>query len=400
MKIRIKKGVAKGTLKAPPSKSFAHRLLICSLLADGKSEIEGVSLSKDVEATLNCISSLGATYTKTGEHVSINGGIKRNIGKRELYCNESGSTLRFILPLALLTGEECVFYGSERLFFRGIGVYEDIFKSQGVFFEKGKNYIRVKGEMKGGIFNVPGDVSSQFISGLLFALPLLKKDSQINLTSKLESSSYVDITIDALKSFGIEIIKSENSFFVKGNQSYIPQNSSVEGDFSNAAFLDAFNILGGDVSVLGLNWDSLQGDKVYKRCFEELKEDSVTIDISDCPDLGPILFALASVLKGATFVGTKRLKIKESDRCAAMKMELEKFGSLVEVNENSVVVKGGAKKPYCTLNGHNDHRIVMALSVILTLFGGEIDGCEAISKSYPNFFEDIEHLGISFDVEE
>ncbi|MBE6674670.1 MAG: 3-phosphoshikimate 1-carboxyvinyltransferase, partial [Ruminococcaceae bacterium] len=293
MKLRIEKGTAKGEIFAPPSKSYAHRLLICGALANGKSEISGVSNSVDMEATLNCISALGAEYEKTGDSVSINGGIKEKIGKRSFNCHESGSTLRFFIPIALLTGDECQLFGSERLMARGLEVYDEIFKKQNIKCIKDKNSITLKGSLKPDVFNVRGDISSQFISGLLFALPLLDGDSVINITTPLESSAYVDITIEALRLFGIEIVKGNSSFYVRGKQKYLPSSQIVEGDYSNGAFLDAFNVLGGDVSVFGLNDSSVQGDKVYKEYFKLLENGTPTLDISACPDLGPVLFALA-----------------------------------------------------------------------------------------------------------
>lgn len=392
MKREILKGIARGVINAPPSKSYAHRLLICGALANGVSDIVGVSNSVDMTATLECIKALGASFTKAGNTVSINGGIKA--AKRVFNCYESGSTLRFFIPLALLTGEECVFQGSERLMSRGIEIYDQIFERQGIECKKEKDSITLKGQLKPDTFNVRGDISSQFISGLLFALPLLQGDSIINITTKLESEAYIDITIETLKLFGVEIVKGYSSFYIKGKQKYNPSSIAVEGDYSNAAFLDAFNILGGDVSVFGLNEDSVQGDKIYKSYLEQIKSGTPTLDISNCPDLGPVLFAVASTQNGATFTGTKRLKIKESDRAEVMKTELNKLGVDVEVYENHAVVHSGAKKPKSVLCGHNDHRIVMALTVILTLFGGEIDGCEAVNKSYPDFFEEIAKIGI------
>ena len=397
MKVKIEKGVASGKIKAPPSKSYGHRMLICGALAEGQSVIEGISQSVDMEATLECISALGVNFYKTGDTVSLNGGIKD--GKRVFNCHESGSTLRFFIPIALLTGEECTFVGTERLMARGIALYDDIFEKQKILCTKGTDRITIKGKLKPDVFTLRGDISSQFISGLLFALPLLDGDSIITITTELESSAYVDITIECLKKFGIEIVKGNGSYYIRGNQKYKPSNQVVEGDYSNAAFLEALNILGGDVDVFGLNEVSIQGDKIYRDYFKMIENGTPTIDISGCPDLGPVLFALASTKNGATFTGTKRLRIKESDRAATMKEELSKFGVDVEIFENSVIVKNGAKAPIAQIYGHNDHRIVMAISVILTLFGGVIDGCEAISKSYPDFFENLSVLGIESEIE-
>ena len=397
MKVRIEKSVARGTVKAPPSKSYAHRLLICSALAKGQSTVCGISQSVDMEATLSCIISCGVEFEKNGDTVSVNGGIK-DIGK-EFNCYESGSTLRFFIPISLVKGGKRVFFGSQRLMSRGLSVYEEIFKEQNISFTRDETSLTVEGELKSGTFYVRGDISSQFISGLLFALPLLKGDSKIVITTKLESSAYVDITIEALKTFGVEVIKNGNELFVSGSQEYKCANVEAEGDLSNSAFLDAFNYLGGDVTVQGLNEGSIQGDGIYKEYFELINNGTPVLDLSDCPDLGPIVFALAGVKNGAVINGTQRLKIKESDRVLAMATELECFGVEVSDKGDYVTVKGGdLHPPKRALSSHNDHRIVMALSVILTLFGGEIEGAEAVSKSYPDFFDRIRELGIKCEV--
>ncbi len=395
MNIKIEKSIARGEINAPPSKSYAHRLLIASSLARGQNTVLGVSDSVDMQATLECLSALGIEYSKKADRVSIDGGASYK-ESAIFNCHESGSTLRFFIPIALVICKEATFIGTQRLMSRGIEIYEEIFKKQNIEYEKTETTLKIKGSLKADTFFVRGDISSQFITGLLFALPLLEKDSVIKLTTPLQSSKYVDVTIDVLKQFGIEIEQRKNEIYVLGNQKYKPQNVIVEADASNSAFLEAFNVLGGDVSIKGLNENTLQPDGIYKKLFLELKNKTPTIDLSSCPDLGPITFALSACLNGAEFIGTKRLKIKESDRCEAMKAELEKFGVRVEIGENSAIVYGGTfKKPDRTLDGHNDHRIVMALSVISTLCGAEIAGCEAVNKSYPNFFDDISKLGIA-----
>lgn len=397
MKIKIYKSIAKGEIKAPPSKSYAHRLLIASALAKGKSEIDGIIDSKDMQATLFCIEALGVKYQKNGEKVSIFGG---NFKEKfdNFNCLESGSTLRFFIPIALALGDSATFIGTERLMSRGLEVYDEICEQQGIKVTKDKTSIKYDGKLKPDTFYVRGDISSQFISGLLFALPMLEGNSKIVITTQLESQAYVDITIDALKSFGIEILRNDNEFYIKGSQEYIAKNEVVEADASNSAFLDAFNVLGGEVSVLGLKTDTLQADFIYKKYFKEIEKSYPTIDLSNCPDLAPVCFALASAKNGAHFVGTKRLKIKESDRAEAMASELEKLGAYVKVYENEVIIeKIALHTPSETLCGHNDHRIVMSLAVLLSTLGGEIDGCEAVSKSYPDFFSDISRLGISWE---
>lgn len=397
MNIKIYKGIAKGAIKASPSKSYAHRLLIACALANGNGKISGIIDSDDMQATLNCISALGLKYEKKGEEVSFFGGDFIN-SHRMFNCFESGSTLRFFIPIALALGNEAGFVGTPRLISRGIEIYEEIFKKQGILVEKTENSIKIKGKLKPDTFFVKGNVSSQFISGLIFALPLLNGDSKIVITTELESKAYVDITIDAVKKFGIETCHHGNEIFIKGNQKYTPANLTVEGDASNSAFLDAFNILGGDVSVLDLNEDTIQPDYIYKRYFKEIEQCTPTISLSDCPDLGPVTFALASLKNGAHFVGTKRLKIKESDRAEAMASELRALGGEVIVNENDVIVnKINEIKPNATLFCHNDHRIAMSLAIVLTTVGGTLMGCECVKKSYPHFFEDLRTLGIKWE---
>lgn len=397
MKIKIKKSIAKGRIKAPPSKSYAHRLLIASALSNGESQIEGIIDSKDMQATLSCLGALGVGCSKKGDDVSVFGG---NLKEKfdDFNCLESGSTLRFFIPIALALNDSATFVGTERLMSRGLEVYDEICKNQGIKVTKDKTSIKYEGKLMPDTFYVRGDISSQFITGLLFALPMLSDDSKIVVTTKLESEAYVDITIDALKTFGIEIKRSENEFYIRGNQKYKSQNVTVEGDASNSAFLDAFNILGGDVSVLGLKNDTLQADYIYKKHFKELEKSYKTIDLSNTPDLAPICFAIAASKNGAHFVGTKRLKIKESDRAEAMASELRKLGAEIEVYENEVIINPSIlHAPTEALYGHNDHRIVMSLAVLLSTLGGTIDGCEAVSKSYPSFFDDIHTLGISFE---
>lgn len=397
MLVEIKKGRAEGQIDAPASKSMAHRALICGALSK-KSVIKGVAFSEDIKATIGCLSSLGADVEIIGDTVSIGGLLDSNRSvEKPLFCNESGSTLRFMLPLCLLKDEPIVLSGSKRLFERSLSVYEEICKSQGIKYLKSSDKVAVKGRLQSGIYEVRGDISSQFISGLLFALPLLADDSIIKIKGKFESSSYVALTLKALGDFGIRITRVDSSsFLVHGNQSYFGTEITVEGDYSNAAFFEAFNLFGGNVLVNRLSENSLQGDKIYKEYFSLLRSRSkVQIDLSDCPDLGPILFCVAAAMGGGSFVGTDRLRIKESDRVLAMAEELSKFSIPVKIGNNTVrVEKAELMPPSGVLDGHNDHRIVMALSVLCTLTGGKISGAEAVSKSLPDFFSLISSLGI------
>ncbi len=380
---------------APPSKSMAHRLLIGAGLAKGESVIEGISGSEDMKATLDCLSAIGAKCKVEGDKVTVTGADIRNIPENAvLRCRESGSTLRFFIPICLLDGKTFTLTGSEKLFSRPLSVYEDIFREQGIAFEAFGDKITLGGKLRSGAYEIEGNISSQFITGLLFVLPLLEEDSIIRLIPPVESRSYINLTIEALAKFGVEIEwQNENTLYIKGRQNYSPVHAKVEGDYSNAAFFAALNMLGSEIEMTGLNPESLQGDKIYEKYFALLGKDT-PMDISDCPDLGPILFALAAVKGGGIFTGTRRLKIKESDRAAAMAEELARFGVSVTVNDDSVIVSSeGFRAPSEVLCGHNDHRIVMSCAVLCTITGGIIKGAEACSKSLPDFFERLEKLG-------
>ena len=395
----IEKGTAYGRVEAPPSKSVSHRYLICGALSGG-SVIENVAFSEDIKATLNCLKALGAECNIDGSTVKI-GGISpdKAVKCAELFCNESGSTLRFIIPLCLLFGQKITLKGTERLMSRSLTVYKEMCLSQGIEFTEDKESVTVCGKLTAGKYSVRGDVSSQFISGLMFALPLLEKDSTIDITGALESGSYLGMTVKALAEFGVRISRTdEHTIFIKGNQTYKPRTLRVEGDYSNAAFFEAFNSVGGNVAVAGLKKDTCQGDAVYRRLFGKLVRGCPEIDISDCPDLAPVLMAVAAANNGVRLTGTHRLKIKESDRGAAMAEELAKFGCNTEVWENEITVHPRAlKTPELPLSGHNDHRIVMALSLLCSITGGSIYGAEAVNKSFPDYFRRLASLGIKVE---
>lgn len=398
MNVYIKKGKASGRITAPPSKSYAHRLLIASALAGKGALIENVAQSEDILATLNCLKSLAVEYKIEGSKVEFLSSEKLQV-KDTLNCNESGSTLRFMIPLALTTGESVTLKGTEKLISRGIGIYKDVLK--GVTFTQTPTEIIINGKLQSGVYEIKGDVSSQFITGLMYALPLIDGDSIIKILPPVESRSYIEMSVYTLSLFGIKIDRiSENEYKIYGGQKYQPRREKVEGDWSNSAFLHALNEVGGSVEIDGLNPNSLQGDKAYLDAFEKLNKGFSEIDLGNCPDLAPVLFAVASVKHGAKFLNTKRLKIKESDRALVMAEELKKLGIKCEVEENfAVVYKGELISPSVSLYGHNDHRIVMALSILLTLTGGKIEGANAVKKSYPNFFEDLVSLGINVEYE-
>ena len=394
MTVTIKKSKANGTVAAPASKSMTHRALICGALSD-KSVIGNVEYSNDILATLDCLASLGAVIEKNGNIINIGALNPFEEKNAMLDCRESGSTLRFMIPLCMMSGSKITLTGSKRLFERNLSIYEDIAKQNNIVFEKGEGSLTVCGKLRSGYYKVAGNISSQFISGLLFALPLLSGESTVEITGEYESEPYVDLTLKSLSDFGVIIEKCDRIYKIKGNQAYKSQNMTVEGDYSNAAFLDGFNLLGGNVTVTGLDCNSLQGDKIYKQMYKGLQDGVKQFDLSNCPDLAPVMFAWSAHLGGAHFTGTRRLKIKESDRAQAMQQELKEFGVEVCVGENDVTVYGGKlKTPSEMLCGHNDHRIVMALSLLCALTGGSINEAEAVAKSYPDFFDKIKSIGI------
>lgn len=395
--IEIKKGKASGKVIVPPSKSYAHRLLIAAALTNKKCCVTNIELSNDIHATINCLETLGKKVTFDKNKVIVE--TLKNFNELDdvliFNCLESGSTLRFFIPLALTLGKTVIFKGTEKLISRGISVYEEICAKQNIKVIIEQNQITFNGLLKPDTFNIPGNISSQFITGLLFALPLLDSDSYVNITTNLESANYVDITLDVLRLTGIEIVNIDNRYIIKGSQEYQVSNFIVEGDYSNAAFLDALNYLDGNVELIGLKENSIQGDKIYKKYFKLLSCGYTDIDLQNAIDLGPILFVMASIFHGAHFINTKRLKIKESNRINDLALELNKFGINVEEYDNEVIIKKQElQKPTEILTGHNDHRIVMSLSVLLTLTGGYIQDEDAVKKSYPRFFEDLKQIGI------
>lgn len=397
MKLKISPSTLSGTVKAPPSKSMAHRLLIAAGLANGTSVVDGIAPSEDVSATLDLLRALGADYGKQGDTVTITGADPRRARVDESpSCRECGSTLRFFIPICLLSDREITLTGSERLFARPLGVYEDLCREQGLTFDRKETSVTVKGPLQSGEFTLRGDVSSQFISGLLFALPLCDGDSTIRLLPPVESRSYIDMTLDALAAFGVQATwRDELTLAVKGNQTYTARHAQVEGDYSNAAFFEALRTLGMDVTVTDLPSTTRQGDRVCLAYFDALSQGAPTLSIRDCPDLGPILMAVAAAKHGCTLTDTRRLAIKESDRGAAIAEELAKFGISVTTWEDTITVSGGAlHAPTAVLSGHNDHRIVMALATLCCLTGGTIEGTEAVRKSLPDYFTIMNTLGL------
>lgn len=383
-----------GRIEAPPSKSMAHRYLIGAALSGQTCVLTGVDYSEDILATIDCLRALGATVTTAGDCITVDSCGFMQVENPVLDCRESGSTLRFFIPLALCLGKTVTLRGSERLLERPLDVYEQLCREQGFAFHKDTHAIALCGTLTSGTYRVRGDVSSQFITGLVLALVYLNREATIEIIPPFESRSYVNLTLAALTAFGVKAAFTDAyTIEIKASQTHA-YSGKVEGDYSNAAFLDVFNQLGSEVAVGNLNPDSLQGDRVYADYFRQIAAGTPTLDISDCPDLGPVLFALAALKNGATFIGTDRLKDKESDRGTAMHTELQKLGGGLVFGDNTITVpKQELRYSGKPLDGHNDHRIVMALSVILSVIGGSIAGVEAVRKSYPAFFEDVKQLG-------
>ena len=395
MKAVIHPGTPRGETPAPPSKSMAHRRLICAGLAAGKSVIRRVDPSEDILATADCLRALGAGLEAEGDTVAVTGCDPRKAAGARLECRESGSTLRFMIPLALLSGQEMEFTGSEKLFSRPLSVYEELCRARGFRFEPGPGRLKVCGKLASGVYEVPGNISSQFISGLLFALPLAEGDSEIRITGAVESRPYLDLTLQALNDAGVAAAwEGGNVLRVPGGSAYRAGETAVEGDYSNAAFLELLNFAGGRVNVTGLRPDSLQGDRVYREYFEKIRQGTPVLDVTDCPDLAPALIAAAAMSHGAYLTGTRRLKIKESDRGAAMAEEMAKFGVNLTLEENAIRVPAGSlRTPAQPLSGHNDHRIVMALTAVCLKTGGEITDARAVRKSLPDYWSRIAALG-------
>ena len=419
MNKKLIKSKLKGSLNARPSKSFSHRYLIASALSDNESTISNIDFSNDIVATLDCIHAYGKKHFRDFEKhtVRFTKGCSKNFDPT-FDCKESGTTLRIFLPIAIEKYDKANFIGSDRLIERGINVYEAAFKY--IRFYKDKYSIKTNGKLSEDNYELPGNISSQYISGLLYALPLLENDSKIIITTELESKNYILMTLQVLENYGIRILYNDNSFSdltnkentinnssnhnnqltftIPGNQKYLAKDFSIEGDYSNAAFIDAFNYFGNEIILNGLNCDSLQSDKIYKECFEKLNNNFSEIDISNCIDLGPILITFAALKNGAKFTNTSRLKIKESDRGNVISEELRKCGADIEIHDNEIIVnKKELSSPITTLDSHNDHRIAMSLSLLSTMFDIEIDGAECVSKSYPNYFDDLKSLGAQIE---
>ena len=396
MRVDIRPSHACGKVMAPPSKSMAHRYLMCAALAEGESVVHGISQSQDMLATMDCLRLLGADIKLVGDTAYIRGTKLQTLPEKPLECRECGTTLRFMLPLCLMGQGEITLTGSEKLLSRPLDAYEDLCREKGFTFSKSATSVTVAGRLTAGRYTLPGNVSSQYISGLLYALSCATGESEIFLSTEVESRSYIDLTLSALRAFGVEVMwRDEQTLLISGGKTFTAREVTVEGDWSNAAFWLALQTLGEQIEVTGLLENSLQGDRVCAQYFEALRQGCPTLSLGNCPDLAPILMVVAALYHGAVFTDTARLQLKESDRGMAMKLELEKCGGCVTVEENRILVSSvPLHTPDTDIDGHNDHRIVMAMAVLLSRLGGSILGCHAVEKSYPDFFSELEKLGI------
>lgn len=403
MRVTIRPSIARGRVSAPPSKSMVHRLIIGAGLASGESALRPIHFSDDINATLSALSAFGADVERRTDSLRLMGtDIRRARVRSAIDCHESGSTLRFFIPLALLSDREVTFTGAPRLMKRSQVIYEQLAAEKGFFFEHHDASIRVRGPLMPGTYRIPGNVSSQFVTGLLYALPLLDGESRVIVEEPVESRPYLAMTHEALREMGIAVeTVAPFTYRIPGRQCYHSGAFTVEGDYSNAAPFLAFNVLGGHVAVVGLQEPTLQGDAVAEEHMHAIAQGTPHISLRDCPDLGPLLFALAGLFHGATFTDASRLRDKESDRVDAMAQELAKCGIDVHETHGRVTVTGDhVHAPVVPLQSHNDHRIVMALCVILSQLGGTVEGAQAVRKSFPHFFDQLRGIGIDVHLSE
>lgn len=383
MNITITPTKLKGVITPPPSKSYSHRALIAAALAGAGSELTNLADSKDITATRRCLEALAAP----GNELPL------------LDCGESGSTLRFLIPVALALRGGARFTGQGRLMERPQKPYFDLFDEKDIFYEQKDGVLTVKGALTPGEYRLPGDVSSQFFTGLLYALPLLNEGtSQIILTSPLESRAYVDMTVEVMEHFGVQVEETSTGWTVPGGQSYRPNVLTVEADWSQAGFFYAALGLGNDLDIRGMNPDSTQGDRIIVPYYEKLARDGdVDLDVSQCPDLVPPLAVYAAVRTGTTrIVNAARLRIKESDRLATVTATLNALGANIEEHPDSLTIHGvDALSGGVSVDCCNDHRIAMMAAIAATRCKEPVTlfGAQCVDKSYPNFWEDYEALG-------
>lgn len=385
MNVTILPGTLKGAVTPPSSKSQTHRAVLALMLAQGEGKLSNLAVSEDIQATQDCVAAL-----KSGQPAQAD-------GLPLLDCGESGSTLRFLIPVALAVRGGGRFTGRGRLMERPQGPYIRLFEEKGILWNQEGTCLTVAGQLEPGVYALSGNVSSQFITGLLYALPLLPGDSRIVLTTPLESRGYVDMTLDMLRRFDIKVEEQEDGFLVPGNQTYQARDLTLEADWSGAAFWYAANFLGAQVDIQGLNPDSVQGDRQIGTLYWKLaRPGDVDIDLSQCPDLAPPLAAMAAVRKGTTrFVHAGRLRMKESDRLETIARTLNALGAKAQVGEDTLTLEGVDHLEGGTVDGCNDHRIAMmaAVAAVACKEPVTILGAECVKKSYPRFWEDYTALG-------
>lgn len=410
----VQSAVLSGTVNIPPSKSLSHRAVLAAALAEGESVIENLVFSEDIEATCAAISGLGIQVSRGKDFLRIMGRGKLQTPASPLQCRESGSTLRFLIPFAGLVEGPVVFSGEGKLVTRPLDPYFELFNQQGIRYHyDGKLPLLVEGQLKPDIYKMPGNISSQFVTGLMYVLPLLKGDSEIVLTSPLESRDYVELTIQVLERFGVSIeTLTPEHYVIRGNQRYRPARYRVEGDYSQSAFWIAAGLMGTGLDLADLAKDTRQGDKrildIATAMGADLRWDGgllkvtagathgTVVDASQCPDLVPIVATLAAVSAGETrIINAGRVRIKESDRLKAICTELNKLGASIQEEPEGLVIQGVKRLTGGVVDGWNDHRIVMSLAVAASKCDGPviIEGSEAVRKSYPHFFEDFKALG-------
>lgn len=402
-----------GSVTAPPSKSDVHRAIICAALSKGVSTISPVALSNDIKATIGCIEALGAKTHIENNALTVDGTQLFSNKTATLDCGESGSTLRFFIPVASVGGVNASFIGSGRLPQRPIGIFTDLLPNFGVNCEtEGGLPLKISGSLQSGTFKIPGNVSSQFITGLLFALPLLENDSDIVLTSPIESVGYINMTIYTMSKFGVEIETTDFGWHIKGNQSYKPCSYTTDGDWSQAAFFMVSGAINGSITVNGVNRDSAQGDRKIAELISQFgaevlqtdtsvtvksgKMHAITIDASQIPDLVPVLAVCASFAEGTTrIINAQRLRIKESDRLKTTANLINNLGGNVRELSDGLEITGVNQLIGGSADGCNDHRIVMSAAVCAAGLDGEIECSDALSinKSYPEFFNDYNSIG-------
>ncbi len=417
MKLCVTPCDIKGEIGAIASKSYAHRAIICAALADEKTSLYIRETSKDIDATLSCIKAMGAEVICDDRTYHIT-----PITKKEKRCildaSESGSTLRFLIPVAAALGINAEFKGFGRLPERPLHPIINLLKEKGIEFSGDSLPFEINGKLSPGEFKIAGDISSQFISGLMFALSYLSGESTINLTSRLESKAYVDMTIDVLSKFGAEIKENSAGYIVKGKGFLTsPKEYIIEGDWSNAAFFIVGGALSGDISLSGLNINSKQSDKkildILKLAGADIScEDNeihikksklkpFCFDFSECPDIFPIAGILACGAEGKTTLsGAKRLRIKESDRIEATKKLILDLGGRAEDTEDSLIIHGKGFLNGGEVSSFNDHRIAMSAIIASLICKNSVilEGAEAIDKSYPDFISHFESLGGKINV--